>query len=158
MRLATLSIVLLALLTTGCKHPGDHDPAPAERTSAAHAILDFARVADEGETTVSTLTYAGREVRLAEVRRFKIARAYLSQDDRGSPALGFDLADVDKQAFSDWTASMIGKVLVVLIDGEVEMMATVRSRLPGGGILQFGGKLKSAAEMQALAKQVVERP
>src|SRR5205085_2299476 len=125
----------------GCKHPADDAPSLTSATRPAPAVVEFARVADAGEATVvRTVAYKGSEVRLAEVRRFKIARAGIGQSGTGTLAVDFELAEGEKKAFSDWTESFLGKGLVILVDGEPVMMATVRSRLPGSGQIDFGAQ------------------
>jgi preprotein translocase subunit SecD len=156
MKLAMLTIAVLTMLTTGCMHSVDQTLTSS--STPAHAVVEFARVADTGETTVvKTVTYQGSEVRLAEVRLFKIATASPSVDQMGLPAVAFELEAAEKQAFSDWTASIENKGMVILVDGEPVMLANVNGRLPGGGVINSGAKHWTAEEVRALAARIVER-
>ena len=146
-----VSLCFLAGLAVGC--------AASHPTGSAHvsapAVVEFARVADPKETVVRTVARGGQEVRLAEVRHFGIARAYPSQDELGYPAVAFELADADRQAFSEWTGSMLNKGLAILVDGEPVTIVTVKSKLPGGGHISFVTSHRTAEEVRALAERIV---
>lgn len=159
MKLVMLPIVLLSLVTSGCKHPANHERSLPSAPQPAHSVVDFARVADAREATlVKTVTYKGTDVRLAEVRRFKIAKTSLAQTAAGAPALEFELVEGDKKAFADWTGSIVGKGMVVLVDGEPVMLVTVASRLTGVGVINFGSGYRTPEEVRALGARLVERP
>ena len=82
------------------------------------------------------------------------AEARAIADRFGYPALRFEIREVQKNVFESWTASLVGRELAILVDGEIVTMPRVVSPLPGEGIIEFGAKHKSAAEVRALADRI----
>lgn len=67
-----------------------------------------------------------------------LASASYASDDRGQPALGFELVPQRAPAFGDFTESIVNRGLAIVIDGEVVTLATVQARLPGSGLVNGG--------------------
>jgi preprotein translocase subunit SecD len=80
-----------------------------------------------------------------------IAKAGFSSDAMGYPAVSFELTASRQGDFGDWTETLLGKGLAIVLDEEILTLATVRSRLPGKGIIQ-GTPAFSQGEVQALVK------
>ncbi len=81
-----------------------------------------------------------------------IASTGFSQDSMGYPALSFELAKERMKDFSDWTKSILGHGMAIVLDDEILTLATVRSRLPGSGIIEGGAGGFSKEEVKALAE------
>jgi preprotein translocase subunit SecD len=79
-----------------------------------------------------------------------IASAGFSQDRMGYPAVSFELKKERTKDFGDWTESILGHGLAIVRDDEILTLATVRSRLPGGGIIEGGAGVSSRGEARAL--------
>lgn len=67
-----------------------------------------------------------------------VASTGFSQDQYGYPAVNFELSKERQQDFSDWTNKLIGKGMAIVRDDEILVLANVRSRLPGSGIIEGG--------------------
>jgi hypothetical protein len=67
-----------------------------------------------------------------------LAEVGVSADNRGLPAVSFEMRDDRKVAFGDFTGSIIGHSLAIVVDGEIVTLATVEDRLPGAGIIHGG--------------------
>jgi len=80
-----------------------------------------------------------------------IAKVGISSDEMGYPAISFELAGSRQGDFSDWTKTLFGKGLAIVLDEEILTLAAVRSRLPGKGIIQ-GTPGFSPGEVEALVK------
>jgi preprotein translocase subunit SecD len=74
-------------------------------------------------------------VTLEPPHRYAIESTSLTQDSMGYPAVGFELASSNKTDFERWTGGHVGRNMVILIDGKVVTMATLRSALPGAGVI-----------------------
>ncbi len=81
-----------------------------------------------------------------------ISQTGFSQDSRGFPAVSFGLAKERQGDFSDWTQKILGQGLAIVLDEEILTLATVRSRLPGSGIIEGGTGGFSKGEVQALVR------
>ncbi len=62
----------------------------------------------------------------------------MTQDDFGYPALSFEMAPDKRIAFGDFTETHIRDGMAIVLNGEIATLATINSRLPGGGIIQGG--------------------
>ena len=78
-----------------------------------------------------------------------------SQDVLGYPAVSFELKKERAQDFGDWTESILGEGLAIVLDDEILTLATVMSRLPGGGIIE-GGAGGFTKEEVKLMKQLLQ--
>jgi SecD/SecF fusion protein len=73
-----------------------------------------------------------------------------SQDNFGYPAVSFEIATAKKGAFGDFTTANIGRGMGIVLNGEIATLATIKSRLPGGGIIEGGAGGFSKKEVQDL--------
>jgi hypothetical protein len=77
-----------------------------------------------------------------------------SQDQMGYPAVSFELKKERAKDFGDWTASILRKHMAIVLDDEILTLATVLSRLPGGGIIEGGARGFSKEEVQLLMESL----
>ncbi len=61
-----------------------------------------------------------------------------SSDNMGAPAVSFEIAAAKKAAFGDFTQANIGQGMAIVLNGEVATLATIKSKLPGSGIIEGG--------------------
>jgi len=73
-----------------------------------------------------------------------------SQDQMGYPAVSFEMAQAKKGLFGDFTQSNIGRGMAIVLNGEIATLANIRSKLPGGGIIEGGAGGFSKKEVQDL--------
>jgi hypothetical protein len=74
-----------------------------------------------------------------------------SFDALGFPALAFTIRKERAADFAAWTASLVGRRMAIVLDRRsVLSLATVRSSLPGEGILASSGRAFRAEEVRAL--------
>ena len=73
-----------------------------------------------------------------------------SQDQMGYPAVSFEISQAKKSLFGDFTQANIGKGMGIVLNGEIATLATIRSKLPGGGIIEGGAGGFSKKEVQDL--------
>jgi hypothetical protein len=81
-----------------------------------------------------------------------IASTGFSQDQMGYPAVSFEFSKERRGDFGDWTQQILARGLAIVLDEEVVTLANVRSRLPGGGIIEGGVGGFSKGEVQALVR------
>lgn len=92
---------------------------------------------------------------LPEEKRFRFGHDDLAEvgfctDAMGYPAVSFELSKERQKDFGDWTASILGQGMAIVLDDEVLVLASVRSRLPGGGIIEGGSNGYTKLEVQTL--------
>jgi len=75
-----------------------------------------------------------------------------SQDSMGYPAASFELKKERTKDFGDWTEGILGHRMAIVLDDEILTIATVRSRLPGGGIIEGGAGGFSKDEVKDLVE------
>jgi len=73
-----------------------------------------------------------------------------SQDSMGYPAVSFEIAQAKKGLFGDFTKANVGKGMGIVLNGEIATLATIRSPLLGGGIIEGGAGGFSKKEVQDL--------
>ena len=100
-------------------------PVPGTLWRRLRSTGDYVRLKRSAEPR---FRFSGRDV----------ASTSPSQDQMGQPALEFELAKERGTDFGDWTQSLIGHGLAIVLDDEVLTLAAVRSRLPGGGLIEGG--------------------
>lgn len=126
-------LVLLALLASALASC-IKKPLP----SGQIGVLEVSLVTADEAASERTIDFAGADTPLEESRFFALADVELAEDDRGLPAVAFDIARIDRDRFRDWTRSSVGRQLVFLVDGEIVTMATIQDELPGRGLIQGG--------------------
>tara|TARA_R110002126_G_scaffold105905_1_gene240536 strand:+ start:2326 stop:5349 length:3024 start_codon:yes stop_codon:yes gene_type:complete len=65
-----------------------------------------------------------------------VPHAYPSQDQYGFPAVGFQIRDLKGNLFGLFTEAHKGKLMAIVIGGEIATMPNIESGLFGGGIIQ----------------------
>jgi SecD/SecF fusion protein len=73
-----------------------------------------------------------------------------SQDQMGYPAVSFEIGQAKKSLFEEFTKANIGKGMGIVLNGEIATLATIKSKLPGGGIIEGGAGGFSQKEVQDL--------
>ena len=73
-----------------------------------------------------------------------------SSDQMGYPAVSFEIATKKKADFGNFTESNIGRGMAIVLNGEIATLANIRSKLPGGGIIEGGSGGFSKKEVQDL--------
>ena len=73
-----------------------------------------------------------------------------SQDEYGYPAVAFEMTPEKRVAFGDFTQASIGRGMAIVLNGEIATLATIRSKLPGGGQISGGAGGFTQKEVQDL--------
>ncbi len=79
-----------------------------------------------------------------------LATAYPTMDDKGRSAVGFEWDSVGQRAFYDLTANNRGKILAVVLDGEIRSAPQIRSAIGKRGIIEGGDKGWDEKELTTL--------
>jgi hypothetical protein len=73
-----------------------------------------------------------------------------ASDSLGRPAIAFEMAKSRRQEFGDFTESLIGKQMAIVISGQILTAPIVKSRLPGSGIIEGGPGGFTLAEVRQI--------
>lgn len=150
--LATSLSIGASLGLSSCEAPATH---PDSAGRSAQPVLQFAAVAGADEKEgVTEYTFNDRTIRLRELWTFEIQGASPTHDSLGWPAIQFEIADGQKDEFRRWTAILVEHRLAILIDGVVVATPTVKSPLPGSGIIESGAAHWSEEEVKSLANRI----
>jgi preprotein translocase subunit SecD len=153
----SICIAMLALALSWSACAGDK-PASAPASSVeTRATVEFAVVADAKSPPPAgsrTLEYKGRSFTLEPARRFDIESTSLTSDAMGYPAIGFAIVPEQKADFTRWTGERVGRNLAVMIDGEIVMLVTIASALPGTGVIISGTQSWSEKDARELASRI----
>ncbi len=69
----------------------------------------------------------------------QISQVSPGRDENGLPAVAFEMrAGRDSQQFADFTEDNKGRGLTILLNGEVNSIATIQGRIPGSGVITGG--------------------
>lgn len=82
----------------------------------------------------------GQPLFLGPPTMFRVSSVEVAKDDLGYDALAFAVAPSEREAFGDYTESLIHQPMAILFDGEVLTMPTVQARLTGGGVINGGAR------------------
>jgi preprotein translocase subunit SecD len=88
--------------------------------------------------------------RSAPVTGIDLKDAFVSRDENGRPAVGFTFTADGAQRFGRLTEENIGKELGVVLDGRLQSVAVIESRITSSGIIRGGGSgfaLKEADDL-----------
>jgi hypothetical protein len=121
------------------------------RASESRPILQFAAVAAPGEDGAAT---EHGDLHLEPPKTFDLKSVDVGRDGLGRPALKFEIADSQKDEFHRWTGTLVDRRLAVLVDGKVLTAPTVRSALPGGGVVESGVTPWTKEEVRALVDRI----
>lgn len=144
----TLLLLLAVFFAPGCQRQEQQNPLAfrgevEEGTPGAVYIEDF----------VSEYTAPGW---FGPARRFDLARVGNAKDSSGRGALFFEIVQSEKEAFGDFTESLIDLRMAIEIEGTVYSAPHVEGRLTSGGVITGGMAGFSKEEVVALLK-VLER-
>src|SRR5690606_37407180 len=73
-----------------------------------------------------------------------------TMDDKGRSAVGFEWDAIGQKAFYDLTANNRGKILAVVLDGEIRSAPQIRSTIGKRGIIEGGDKGWDEKELTTL--------
>ncbi len=69
---------------------------------------------------------------------WRLTNAYITRDDSGFPAIGFELNAVGGQLLGQMTETNLGRQMTIVLDGRAINAARIQSRINSGGILTKG--------------------
>jgi preprotein translocase subunit SecD len=148
--LAASSATLLAL-ASGC-----HSDSKSSESARAHApVLQFGVVAELYEQEDAS-EYEGSfdDVKLTSVRTFAIQDARVYPDPQGHPAVLFVIAESEREAFRQWTGSLVGKQMALILEGKVVATPRIKTPLPGAGVVMDETKTWTADEAESIAERI----
>lgn len=119
--------------------PGVTDLERARRILGTTGVLEL-RLVDEGQASPVVVT--GREIRTARP----------SADEYGRPAVAFTLTEDGGRRFGEVTAANVGKSLAVLLDGKVESVAVIESRITTDGQIRGSFTPEAAANLAVVLR------
>lgn len=79
-----------------------------------------------------------------------LASVGFTTDDKGLPAVAFEIATEKKIAFGDFTEANIERGMAIVLNGEIATLATIQSKLPGGGLINGGVRGFTSKEVSDL--------
>lgn len=119
-------------------------------------VLEYADVVDAGTPgaiALPSFDATKPAVHVLAPVRAQVASAGLLPYSLGRLGISFDLVPEAKPAFRAWTSARLDKPMALILDGRVVTVATIRSPLPGNGIIEFGEHGPSRSELW----EIVER-
>ena len=134
-------LVLVALLagSSACQNERAPIQVVTGPPKGAPAVLEIALVAsDAADPNSREYEHRGAMFRLVDVRALTVEKAGVSTDEGGEPMLEFELTEPDASQLRAFTREHIGRPMAMLIDGQVTMIATIASELPGVGVMSLG--------------------
>ncbi len=145
--------------------PGVRDPDRVLDILQSTAMLEF-RLIPERYEPVSALTYrewhdteTGRTVSWEEVRaestveftgRDLLPNAQVQAGQAADWVVGFELRHGQKDAFHEFTRRNIGRTMAIVLDRDVQMAPTIRSAIPGRGIIEGNMTTEEAGDLRLL--------
>lgn len=145
--------------------PGESDPAELERVIGQTAQLTFQMVdvdnsiedALQGRVPPDAVLMAdelGNPIlvkRRVLVSGENLTRAFVTQDQNGQTAIGFNFDSQGARRFGEVTAANIGRPFAIILDGKVISAPVIRSAILGGsGVIEGNYSIASASEMVSL--------
>lgn len=156
-RRALLALACLLPALAACR-AACPEPAAQPQPAARPAVFAVAEVADAPGPGIREHAFArgtDGEVALLHVpETFRVARSFLTSDDSGYPAVGFELAPEERARFRSWTAQRVGRGIAILVDGDLYVVATLMSALPGSGHIAGGPRPFTREEALALSERL----
>jgi SecD/SecF fusion protein len=64
----------------------------------------------------------------------------VGQDQLGYPAVRFEMKAQKRNAFGDFTEQHVNDAMAIVLNNEIVTLANIKSKLPGGGIIEGGAK------------------
>lgn len=145
--------------------PGESDPAELERVIGQTAQLTFQMVdvdnsledALQGRVPPDAVLMADELGNPLLVKRRvlvsgeNLTRAFVTQDQNGQTAIGFNFDSQGARRFGEVTAANIGRPFAIILDGKVISAPVIRSAILGGsGVIEGNYSIASASEMVSL--------
>lgn len=145
--------------------PGESDPAELERVIGQTAQLTFQMVdvdnsiedALQGRVPPDAVLMADELGNPLLVKRRvlvsgeNLTRAFVTQDQNGQTAIGFNFDSQGARRFGEATAANIGRPFAIILDGKVISAPVIRSAILGGsGVIEGNYSIASAGEMVSL--------
>jgi len=145
--------------------PGESDPAELERVIGQTAQLTFQMVdvdnsledALQGRVPPDAVLMQdelGNPIlvkRRVLVSGENLTRAFVTQDQNGQTAIGFNFDSQGARRFGEVTAANIGRPFAIILDGKVISSPVIRSAILGGsGVIEGNFSIASASEMVSL--------
>ena len=108
-----------------------------------------------GTGTATTTQYAaGGQVFQTLMTGRDLKDAYVTTDQKGKVAIGFELTDSGAKIFGDYTARHIGDIVAIILDKRVLSAPVIQGVIPDGkGIIESGAGFP-LAEAQSIAVQM----
>ena len=159
MRRTARLLVLLLVATSATSlalAPGCKSDSKASESARSHgAVLQFGVVAQLYEQEDAS-EYEGSydDVKLRSVRTFGIKDARVYPDRQGHPAVLFVIADAEKEEFRRWTGSLVGRQMALIVDGKVVATPTIKTPLPGAGIVMDETRTWTEDEAKSFAERI----
>ena len=95
-----------------------------------YELMRESRVDQKGEKTV--ISYIISKAPIPGLAGKNVARAYMDRDNFGNPVIGFSL-DVDGAvAFEKVTTENVGRLLAIILDGQLYSAPRINGPIPGG--------------------------
>ncbi len=147
--------LLLPLLScAGAQGKGDD---VAAQTTAVEVVgaLELRGQVDEGEPGAVLLDDGHGDYWYGEMRKFELCDVSLyPPDGPDGYRISFTVVPGQEQEFSDFTASLVGLKMALLVDGELLTAPLVHERLPATGLISDGPNGMSVEEAEALIARI----
>ncbi len=127
----TLITIVCALALFACQS------SPSASDADAYAMLEFRGEVSSDAVGAQEFEFEKGSVLLSEAKYIKV-KLYSSVDHLGLPAIGFTVADDQREDFGDYTESLKNRKLAILVDGKIITLPEVRGRLGIGGVISGG--------------------
>lgn len=100
-------------------------------------FLSRGYVVEEYAGELYMLAWDSRTMRMTnDEGRWRISRAYQTQDQIGRPAIGFEMDPVGSARLGELTGNNIGNRMAVLLDDEVYTAPNLRGRISSRGVIE----------------------
>ncbi|MCP3919463.1 MAG: hypothetical protein GY711_28325 [bacterium] len=142
-RKALLALVL-PLAAFACRSSESEPQASPDAPGAARATIELRVVGPEG----SAYEHAGETLHLGPPTTFHVSRAFETSNVLGLPALGFEIAPQEREAFTAYTETVIDERVALLVADEVLSAPRVVAPVPGIGIIDGGSEGFAADDLE----------
>tara|TARA_R110000782_G_scaffold103991_21_gene191666 strand:+ start:1113 stop:4574 length:3462 start_codon:yes stop_codon:yes gene_type:complete len=100
-------------------------------------FLSRGYVAEEYAGSVYLLCFDSRNMRMTnDEGRWRVARAYQTQDQLGRPAIGFEMDPVGSARLGELTGDNVGNKMAVLLDDQIYTAPRLNARISSRGIIE----------------------
>ena len=112
---------------------------PAANATAQLVFRAEVAAGTAGAVAGENLEGSNSTVWFGEAHSFDVKYADARLGGSGKPVVSFELKGEEKEAFGDFTESLIGQRMAIEIDGKILSAPTISGRLPVGGEISGGG-------------------